>query len=557
MGRHQFGGGRHGASLPVRRPKWLTPLASVLIVALVGALGWLGALVARRVSASPPIGIAQIAPVTPNCPDPAQVQVAVIPALIAAVEAAAKRAVAAGACASYLAQPRDSAEVAAAVLGGSPPGAWIPDSTLWAETVAGGPGGAATVRAVLATSPLVIAVPNRLAAAATQTPTWTDLIAGKLPLRVADPKVSSTTRVALASAVAALGTGQAARTTLGAAMIALSRTQSASDSELFEQASSETALAFPASEARVAAYNLEHPGVGLKAVAPADGTGRFEVPILSFPSKPEVDTAVAALARALTGEEGKATLRAAGYRINPTDEPTLPSQAAGVPVYLPSPPPEALAALVKTWSAVRAEMRMLAVVDVSGSMTRPAGDKTRMELAHQAALTAIAAFPKESVVGLWAFSRRLGGPNQDWSEIVPIRKLTEQVGGTAQIDLMRVGMGRLAAAPRGDTGLYDTIHDAYLQVRDSYDPNRVNSVVLLTDGKNEDPGGRSLTQLVSELQQLRDPARPVVVVLVGIGPDADVTSLKAVSDAVGGRTYAAAQAEQIVPVFVDALLGRG
>jgi len=199
---------------------------------------------------------------------------------------------------------------------------------------------------------------------------------------------------------------------------------------------------------------------------------------------------------------------------------------------------------------------MLAVVDTSGSMKDPAGSSTRMALAHQAGLVALSAFPPGSVIGLWRFGYHLGGPTQDWQEMVPQRGLNDVVGGKDQRALLAEGFATLAARPGGSTGLYDTILAAYEQAKAGYDPTRINSIVLLTDGKNEDPRSITLDDLLAKLAAAKDPARPIVVITVAIGPDADAATLARVTEVTGGRSYTATAPEQITGVFVDALLNR-
>jgi len=199
-------------------------------------------------------------------------------------------------------------------------------------------------------------------------------------------------------------------------------------------------------------------------------------------------------------------------------------------------------------------MKMLAVVDVSGSMKTKVGTSTRMELAYQAGLTALAAFPPDTQLGLWQFGYRLGGPNQDWLEVVPIRTVTEKVGGVPQGELLRQGFQQIAARPAGGTGLYDTVYDAYKTLLAQHDKTRVNALVLLTDGKNEDPYSRTLPELLSQLRQLKDPAKPMPVILVGVGPEADMTSLQAIAEASGGHAYQAITPDEIIAVFVQAML---
>ena len=81
--------------------------------------------------------------------------------------------------------------------------------------------------------------------------------------------------------------------------------------------------------------------------------------------------------------------------------------------------------------------------------------------------------------------------------------------------------------------------------------------MVLTDGLNDDPSSITLDRLIGQLTALRDPKRPIVLITVGIGPDADQPVLKRITDSVAGQSYSAVQPEQIIPVFVDALLARG
>ena len=80
--------------------------------------------------------------------------------------------------------------------------------------------------------------------------------------------------------------------------------------------------------------------------------------------------------------------------------------------------------------------------------------------------------------------------------------------------------------------------------------------MLLTDGKNEDPRSITLDDLLAKLAAAKDPARPIVVIPVAIGPDADAATLARVTEVTGGRSYTATAPEQITGVFVDALLNR-
>jgi hypothetical protein len=81
-------------------------------------------------------------------------------------------------------------------------------------------------------------------------------------------------------------------------------------------------------------------------------------------------------------------------------------------------------------------------------------------------------------------------------------------------------------------------------------------VVLMTDGQNEDPGSISLQQLLQRLEELKDPDKPVRVVGIAISGDADLGALRQMARVTGGEAYLAAQPEDILGVFAQAVLSR-
>jgi len=94
------------------------------------------------------------------------------------------------------------------------------------------------------------------------------------------------------------------------------------------------------------------------------------------------------------------------------------------------------------------------------------------------------------------------------------------------------------------------------QQRNTYDAGRINSVVLLTDGRNEDPDSISDDVLLRTLRAEADPARPVPVTPIGIGPDVDFPALQQIAAATGGKAYLARDPADIRGVFLDAILER-
>ncbi len=154
-------------------------------------------------------------------------------------------------------------------------------------------------------------------------------------------------------------------------------------------------------------------------------------------------------------------------------------------------------------------------------MAAAAGGATRAELLIEASKTGLKLFPNNTQIGGWAFSVDKGGNGQDWVEMAPIKRLDAPSGrGThreALAEAVEDGLSDLG----GGTGLYDTTLAAFKKVQDTYDPNYSNSVIVMTDGQNDDPNSITLDELLAELKRLEDPARPVLVLTIGMSDDAD------------------------------------
>ncbi len=537
--------GRHSAGAPPQRPA-----GAVVVVALVLGLVLAGGLyyVLRqaddgREPAAPTPSTDTSA--TTACAAGEPVRVAVAPAILAVVQSAAGRATAANPCATYALTSAASAAVAAAFTGGKDAStAWVSDSTVFVDAVRSAKPAAidADVQE-LATSPLVFALPATVAAKAGPALaglSWSALAAtDTVPVRLPDPETTTSGRLVLLSAPTALGDSAATRLALGRTLLAWSPSRMPAESDLFASATTDQAAIFPTSEQAVATDLRQHPGT------------------LSAVPEPAAQ-ALGLLGQQLTNDTGRAALTAAGFRLPNADGsgPGVPGMPPGAVTYLPDPSALQQAALTKTWIGVKTDARMLALIDTSGWMKEREGDKTRMALAGEAAQTAVSIFPSTSQVSLWAFSVDKGGPGQDWREVVPIRRLDEAVGGTTQRQALGAALPGLVSTASGGTGLYDTLLAAYEHMLASYAPGRVNSVILLPDGRNEDANGISLEQLLAKIAAVKDPNKPVVIVTVGMGTGVDTAALSTVSAVTGGKTYVAQNPQDIRQVFIDALLSR-
>jgi hypothetical protein len=175
-----------------------------------------------------------------------------------------------------------------------------------------------------------------------------------------------------------------------------------------------------------------------------------------------------------------------------------------------------------------------------------AGGATRAQIAIEAARRGLMLFDDSWAVGLWTFSTNLTATT-DYLPLIPIRPMTENRPA------LMAALETVRPDPRGDTGLYDTVLAAYTEVQSGWDPNAVNSVVLLTDGQNDDPEGITLDQLIASLQAIIDPRYPVQVIAIGIGDEVSQAELARITSTTGGGTFIARDPSAIGPIFLEAI----
>lgn len=433
-----------------------------------------------------------------------------------------------GACRRTAVRGRDAARVAA-TLSDAPPAVWIPDSSAWF-----GPEVApARARAAVSVARSPVTLVARPAAALGRGPRLRDVLSGPYAVRlsVPDPAKSAPSAAALVALRAATD-----RATLAAALRA-ARLGPGSDAEAeaFTGAGADAAVA--RLRAGTAVPVREQLGRRPGALPRGSVTVPLSGPVLDYPYLVLADGALGAdadrLRAALTGPVGRTLLRERGFR--------LPARGGALTA-------AAMRSAADAFAAIRRGSRMLTVLDVSGSMGQPvagARGATRMELTRAAALRGLRLFPDDARVGLWVFSTRLNG-RADYRELVPVTPLAR---GRERVARALSGVRHV---PGGNTGLYDTALAAVRTVRAGWDPQRVNSVVLISDGRNEDPDSIALGALIDALRREQG-SRPVPVITIGLGADSDPAALAAISLATGGSTYVARTPEDIPRVFLDAV----
>ena len=439
------------------------------------------------------------------------------------------------------------------------PAVWVPDSSVWVARAGDAP---LENAGSMGSSPVVLAT-SRAAADAegwtAEAPSWGQALASGRPVAMPDLAASAEGLAALAAVRSSLGGDADADNAVVQAVLATERATpiSPADALAAGAAGGADAPLVPVSEQEVFRANQDTADPALVAVYPSEGTPFLDYPVLRVGKGS--GAATDAVVRALTSDRAQSLLRKAGFRGTDGSAPSGAGAQTGTqeaaPAQLQLEPAE-VQALFARLSSLAKPSRILAVFDVSTSMRAPVGDRTRATLARDAAKSALALIPDDSAIGLWAFARQVDG-DSDWTELVPTRTLGADAGGQPQRDVLSDQLDSIPdRLSPGGTGLYDTTLAAVRAARANYDPTAVNSVVIVTDGKDEDDGSIGLENLVLALGSEADSTRPVKVIGIALGPDADLSALQRIAAATGGSAYSAVDENDLQSVLFDAIRQR-
>lgn len=217
----------------------------------------------------------------------------------------------------------------------------------------------------------------------------------------------------------------------------------------------------------------------------------------------------------------------------------------GPAIVLNPPSPDVLHEVRATWDEVRKRARVLLLLDVSGSMGDRVGSAgaTKLELAQRAALSALDQFAETDEVGVWAFTTGIGtdGVHAELVPVAPIREQRQEIESAVS-----------SLTPLSGTPLYAATRAAVAEMSGELDPEKINAVVLLTDGRNEYPGDTDLDGLVAQLGGGSTEAR-LRVFSIAYGDGADLDTLTEISEASSAAAYDATKPESIDRVFTAVL----
>lgn len=466
---------------------------------------------------------------------------------------------------------------------------WIPDSDLWVQRAGlGARHSRVTSAGNIASSPVGVAMLPSAAKSLgwpEKTYAWPELTgaamkSGKLRLGAADPARSATGLLALAklgqaakksgpkggTQAAALAKSLSARTTDSTAQLLDTLPRGSSGTEKGEPHRNQALIL---SEQAAYAHNRSAtPTGGLDLFYPKDGSPRLDYPYaLVQEDSMSTDQSRAAL-RFMTlfsDAEGRGILHRHGFRTESGEPADRVVSGAGGRTPQPyadeageAPSDKELQEALGMWTITVQSARLTTVVDASDSMGAlvPGRGQSRMDVTKSSLIQALSQFTDEDEIGLWEFATKLDGA-KDYRKLEPTKRLGGRAGGSTHREELTRAFGGLQPVPGGATGLYDTTLAAYKEARASYARGRFNALVVLTDGVNEDPGSISRSALVARLEHLADPERPVPIIAIAVGPDADRDEVEQIAEATGGSGHQVDDPAQIHTVILKAIMEAG
>jgi len=277
---------------------------------------------------------------------------------------------------------------------------------------------------------------------------------------------------------------------------------------------------------------VEHNRTGrdqVVAIYPIEGSMWLDHPLalIELPERTTEERQAFTLLRDyLLSPDAQSAVLAAGYR--PADL-SIPLNREGSPLSaengvdpaqpyttIQMPSTAVIQVIRNAWLYTKRHTNVFLVADVSGSMK---GRKLQ-----------------DAQVALQAFLDQIEGGEERVGLIV-FGSSAREVVGLAQLEAARAPLeDAIAGLEAGsNTALLDGVDLALTKLTDLNDADRINAIVVMTDGK-ENRSRASLGVVVNKLLATSQSNTPVVVFCVAYGRDADLSTLGRLSDASGGIT---------------------
>ncbi len=278
----------------------------------------------------------------------------------------------------------------------------------------------------------------------------------------------------------------------------------------------------------------------LVAIYPREGTFWSDHPYVILRGEwvdPDQQAAALAFRAFLLSRPAQEKALQAGFRPSDTSIPlqnSLLGPDLGVDPFQPQtvlevPSADTLEALLQTWRGVRKRVNVLLVVDISGSMA----DEGKLAAAQDGLKLFLDQLVEEEVrdgqviegdrLGIVVFNDRI-------STLVPLSLLRK-----GDKERIREAVDTLEANYK--TVLYDVTAYAlqWMSAPENYDEQRINAIVLMTDGLDTASTHYSVHSLMEEIERVSASGRSVRIFTIAYGSDADRDLLERLAEATEGR----------------------
>jgi hypothetical protein len=495
-----------------------------------------------------------------------------------------------GKCLAITVEERDSGGVTNAIAGsGATAGKfdadlWIPDSSLWVAKLRSTPKGSgiSAPSGSIARSPVVLAAPKPVIEklqSAFGEPSWSGLMSAanaatpdglgrKIRILPLDPTLNAAGLSALLAGAGILKASGAGDDQLVGVLRQLSESAVNSPANMFAtmaKQSSRVPIGI-ASEQGIWAFNAKSKPGEVVALYPAEGTISLDYPVIVTAKDQATRDAAKSFATALTGADAKKIIHEFGFRTPDGKGGSAISQANGLnpaaPRAIKIPDTASVTKISQAWSRLKLGGRLLALVDISGTMALPAvgapGD--RMRLIAATATEGLKLFPDKSEIGTWIFSTNVNGKGVDYRQDVTIGPIGAKINGVTRRDVISQHLTQIRAKRTGDTGLNDTLAAAYDKMKAEYEADKINAILVFTDGVgNDDPdGGISNAAILKKLRAEFDETQPISIIIVALGANdaAGRRQMQSIAKATQGQAFFPNNALEIRKVFLEGISRR-
>lgn len=456
------------------------------------------------------------------------------------------------------------------------PHVWVPESSVWVELTRISETGARNIETdppSLASSPVVLAAPRDAEGLPPSGEAgWGLLLPGgrdpDRPLVMVDPNRGADGMTAMHAVRRELGRGDDADTAMTDFVRDVQLDTAFGEIDLasfFSAGSGPGERGYPlvvAPEQAVVEFNLgrRDPAPPLEARYPVEGTVSLDYPYVTATDDADLRAAAGDLLDVVQSAPHRQRLRDLGFR-----EPDGTASAAlrgrpgidtAVPAVHEDLTGDALLASVTDWNRLSMHSRTLVLADTSASMAEDLdGGPSRLEVARQAALLGLSLFPDETDLGLWLLSTEFGADGrQESAELAPLGTPDEGDDVTRRREL--IGIAEDIEVQGGRSRLYDNILASYSQILSAYEEDKINSVIVLTAGRDEGSSEISHGELVAALQDRFDPQRPVTMFIIAFGEQPERAELQEIAAATSGSLFVTDDPAEIGDIFLSSISRR-